>query len=280
GGLAERNVRSIIHEVSQNRELPSEVIAEIVSKTDGVPLFVEELVKTVLESGAPADAKASKSDLPPPRPKIPASLRDSLMARLDRLAAAKELAQAGAVIGREFSYKLLAAVVDISSLQLEEGLVSLTESGLINATGSSAERSYAFKHALIQDAAYETITKSRRQNFHALVARALLSTCPDMAGSQPDVLAYHYTEARMTGEALGFWLKSGKFAASRSAHKEAIAHFEKGLNLLESGSLADRERARWELVLLAAMGPSVMAIHGFGAAESQDVFQRAHGLLD
>ncbi len=281
GGLDEENARSIIHEVSRDRGLHSEIIAEIVRKADGIPLFVEELVKTVLESGARAvDAESNRLDIPLQRPVIPASLRDSLMARLDRLASAKEIAQTGAVIGREFSHRLLAAVVEIPEQQLEGGLTGLMESGIINATGSSAERGYAFKHALIQDAAYETIAKSRRQNLHALVARAILNTFSDAAESQPEVLAHHYTKARMAAEALGFRLKSGKFAASRSAHKEAIAHFQGGLDLLKTVSLAGHEHARWELLFLAAMGPSVMAIHGFGAAESQDIFQRAHELLN
>jgi DNA-binding SARP family transcriptional activator/tetratricopeptide (TPR) repeat protein len=279
--LDDKYVRSIIREASRDRHLPSEVITEIVCKADGVPLFVEELVKTVLESNATVvGAERRKPDVPLRRPMIPASLRDSLMARLDQLASAKEIAQTGAVIGREFSQRLLASVAGIPSQQLEQGLISLAESGLINAGGSSAERSYVFKHALIQDAAYETIPKSKRQNLHAAVARALLDADPDVAEIQPEVLAHHYTEARVTAEALGFWLKAGKFSAGRSAHKEAIAHFERGLGVLKGAALAGRERARWELLFLTAMGPSVMAIYGFGAIESQDVYQKAHDLLD
>jgi DNA-binding SARP family transcriptional activator/tetratricopeptide (TPR) repeat protein len=279
--LDDKYVRSIIREVSRDRHLPSEVTTEIVRKADGVPLFVEELVKTVFESGVSvAGGEPSKPDVPLWRPTIPASLRDSLMARLDQLASAKEIAQTGAVIGREFSQKLLASVAGIPNQQLEDGLISLAESGLINAGGSSTERSYAFKHALIQDAAYETIPKSRRQNLHAAVARALLDADPDVAEIQPEVLAHHYTEARVTAEALGFWLKAGKFSDGRSAHKEAIAHLERGLGVLKAVPLASQERARWELLFLTAMGPSVMAIHGFGATESQKVFQRAHDLLD
>jgi DNA-binding SARP family transcriptional activator/tetratricopeptide (TPR) repeat protein len=279
--LDDKYVRSIIREVSRDRLLPSEVATEIVRKADGVPLFVEELVKTVLESGATVvGAEPGEPDVPLRRPMIPASLRDSLMARLDQLASAKQIAQTGAVIGREFSQKLLASVAGIPTQQLEEGLVSLAESGLINAGGSSTERSYAFKHALIQDAAYETIPKSRRQNLHAAVARALLDADPDVAEIQPEVLAHHFTEARVSAEALGFWLKAGKFSDERSAHKEAIAHFERGLEVLRGVPLAGQERARWELLFLAAMGPSVMAIHGFGAIESQNVFRRAQDLLN
>jgi DNA-binding SARP family transcriptional activator len=279
--LDDKHVRSIIREVSRDRHLPSQVISEIIRKADGVPLFVEELVKAVLQSGATVlGAEPSKPDVPLRRPMIPASLRDSLMARLDQLASAKEIAQTGAVIGREFSQKLLASVAGLPSQQLAEGLVSLAKSGLINAGGSSTERSYVFKHALIQDAAYETIPRSRRQNLHAAVARALLDADPEVADVQPEVLAHHYTEARVTAEALGFWLKAGKFSAGRSAHKEAIAHFERGLGVLKGAPLAVWERARWELLFLTAMGPSVMAIYGFGAIESQNVYQKAHDLLD
>jgi DNA-binding SARP family transcriptional activator/class 3 adenylate cyclase/tetratricopeptide (TPR) repeat protein len=281
GGLDDTNVRSIIRDVSRDRHLPPDVVAEIVRKADGIPLFVEELAKTVMEVGAvAAGAGSGTSDPPLLRPMIPASLRDSLTARLDRLAFAREIAQTGAVIGREFSHRLIEKVAGIPSPQLEEGLAVLAESGLINAGGLSAERGYAFKHALVQDAAYETIAKSRRRNLHAAVAQALLNANPDVAETQPEVLAHHYSEAGMTAEALGFWLKSGKFAAGRSAHKEAIAHFDRGLDLLKHGPLAGPDRARWELLFLTAMGPPVMAIHGFGAVESQAVFQRAHDLLD
>jgi DNA-binding SARP family transcriptional activator/tetratricopeptide (TPR) repeat protein len=281
GGLDDNNVRSIIRDVTSNRYLPPEVVAEIMRKADGIPLFVEELAKTVLESGAAAaGAGSSTSDAPLRRPTIPASLRDSLTARLDRLASAREIAQTGAVIGREFSYKLIEKVAGMPGPQLEEGLAVLAASGLINAGGSSAERSYVFKHALVQDATYETIGKSRRRNLHAAVAQALLDASPDVAEIRPEVLARHYTEAGMTAEALDFWLKSGRFAAGRSAHKEAIAHFDRGLDLLRSGPLANPGRARRERLFLAAKGPSAMAVYGFGAVESQAVFQKAHDLLD
>jgi DNA-binding SARP family transcriptional activator/class 3 adenylate cyclase len=281
GGLEDENVCFIIQDVSRDRHLPPQIVAEIMRKADGIPLFVEELAKTVLESGAAAaGAISGQSDAPLRRPVIPASLRDSLMARLDRLASAREIAQTGAVIGREFSHKLLASLVAMPGPQLEEGLASLADSALINAADSSTERSYIFKHALVQDAAYETIARSRRRDLHAAVAQALLKTNPNVAEVQPEVLAHHYTEAGMTAEALVFWLKSGKFAADRSANKEAIAYFERGLDLLKRGPLAGGERSRWELLFLTAMGAPVMTVHGFGAVESQNIFQRAHNLVD
>jgi tetratricopeptide (TPR) repeat protein len=142
------------------------------------------------------------------------------------------------------------------------------------------EKSYAFKHALIQDAAYETIARSKRRNLHASVVRVLLDKFPDVAESQPEILAYHHAEANETVEALDFWLKAGKNAASRSANKEAIAHLKKGLVLLKAASIPSHERARRELLFLAVLGPAVMAIHGYGATASQDVFQRAYDLVD
>ncbi len=278
-GLNEADIRSIIHELTGERRLPSELIAQIVRKTDGIPLFVEQLTKTVLESAA-LEGVSDRASVPLWGIAIPATLRDSLMARLDRLASARDIAQAGAVIGREFSLRLLEATVEVPREQLEESLSRLTEAGLLHARESSAEKCYAFKHALIQDAAYETIARSRRQNLHAAVARAIMEKSPDVVERQPEILAHHYTEARMTAEALDFWLKAGKMAAGRSANKEAIAHLEKGLAVLKGASIESHERMRWELLFLAAVGPSVMAIHGYGAAESQNVFQSAYELID
>lgn len=280
-GLNEADIRSIIHEITTDRRLPSEIIAQIVRKTDGIPLFVEQLTKTVLESGAVgADGASDRASISLRPIAIPATLRDSLMARLDRLASAKDIAHAGAVIGREFSQALLEAVTRQPRQQLEESLIRLMESGLIQERDSIAEKSYYFKHALIQDAAYETIAKSQRQYLHAAVAQAILDKFPDVAENQPEILAYHCSEARMTTEALDFWVKAGRAAAARSANKEAIAHLENGLAFLKGASIPPPERMRWELLFLAVIGPSVMAIHGYGAEQSQNVFQRAYNLMD
>jgi DNA-binding SARP family transcriptional activator len=280
-GLGDGDIRSIIHQMADDRPLPREVITQIVRKTDGIPLFAEQLTKSVLESDAlAAGAGIDRAVVSLPPVAIPATLRDSLMARLDRLASAKEIAQTGAVIGREFSHRLLETVAQAPSQPLEDSLMKLIESGLLDVRGSSSERSYVFKHALIWDAAYETLPKKKRQNLHAAVARALLYKFPDVPESQPEVLAYHYAEANLTVEALDFWLKAASNAAKRSANKEAIAHLEKGLAVLKASSIPSHERTRWELSLLAAVGPSVMAIHGYGATESQNVFQRAYDLMD
>src|SRR5262249_23933301 len=154
---------------------------------------------------------------------------------------------------------LLEAVVEAPIPPLEDSFIKLAESGLLGARDSSSEKSYAFKHALIQDAAYETIPKSKRRDLHAAVARALLDKFPDVEESQPEILANHYAEAKLTVEALDFWLKAGKNAASRSANKEAIAHLKKGLVLLKAASIPSHERTRRELLFLVAIGPAVMA---------------------
>jgi len=280
-GLNDTDIRSIIHEMTNDRRLSREVITQIVRKTDGIPLFVEQLTKTVMEShGQARDTESDRATVSLPSVIIPATLRDSLMARLDRLTSAKEIAQTGAVIGREFSHRLLETIVQLPSEPLEDSLIRLIESGLLEVRGSSFERSYVFKHALIQDAAYETLPKRKRQNLHAAAARALLDKFPDVAESQPEVLAYHYAEANLTVDALDFWLKAGNNAARHSANKEAIAHLERGLAVLTAASIPSHERTRWEVLFLAAVGPSVMAIHGYGATESQNVFQRAYDLMD
>jgi DNA-binding SARP family transcriptional activator/tetratricopeptide (TPR) repeat protein len=292
-GLDDGDIRSIVLEMSGGRPLPPEVVAQIVHKTDGVPLFVEELTRTVLESGAVPVRRPGTAGVPPAPPSsvvregrdgmriaIPATLRDSLMARLDRLGRAKEIAQTGAVIGREFSQAVLEAVVPAPAQQLTEHLAWLTEAGLLGTRHAAAERSYVFRHALIQDAAYETIGRSRRQNLHAAVAQALLDRYSDAAESQPEILAHHYTEAGMVAEALDFWLKAGRIAAARSAHKEAIARLEKGLAVLKAASFPVCELRRRELTFLAVLGPVSMAVHGYGGTETQSVFERAFQLID
>jgi DNA-binding SARP family transcriptional activator len=280
-GLDDADIRSMVKEVSGDRLLPPEVVAQIVGKADGVPLFVEQLTKTVLELEVlPAEAEPGRTGAGVPRVVIPATLRDSLMARLDRLGPAKEIAQTGAVIGREFSFGVLEAVVPAPPPQLAESLTRLMEAGLLSARHPPAGRSYVFRHALIQDAAYETIARSRRQGLHAAVARALLDRCPDAAERQPEILAHHYTEAGMAAEALDFWLKAGRNAAGRSAHQEAIARLERGLAILKTVSIAAPERQRREQLFLAVLGPLSMAVRGYGGAETQDIFQRAYELID
>jgi tetratricopeptide (TPR) repeat protein len=220
---------------------------------------------------------------------VPATLRDSLLARLDRLGPAKEIAQIGATIGRQFSHDLLQAVAMRSPKELAEGLDRLIGSGLVRRTSSKlnasttveTEAGYAFKHALVQEAAYETLTKSERLTLHATIAHAIEESFPSEAHGRPEIKAHHYTKANMPREALVFWRKAGDLAKARSAHREAAAHLEEGLRLIETAqSLGAQDRRRLERAFLMAIGPSVMALKGFAAAESEKIFERAHQLID
>jgi hypothetical protein len=261
-----------------DKPLPAAVLEQIVARTDGVPLFVEELTKTVLESGLLTDA-GDRYELTAPLPPlaIPATLQDSLMARLDRLAPVKEVAQISAVIGREFSYELLAAIADRPEEQLHAALDELVSSELIFRRGKASEATYSFKHALVQDAAYQSLLKSKRQHLHARIAQVLEERFPENADSQPELIARHLTESLLSEEAAIWWLRAGKNAASRSAHVEAIAHFRKSLDLL-STLQETSERTRYQLTALIALGVSLQDVRGPASDEVEEVYARARRL--
>jgi len=214
--------------------LPRDTVEEIVERADGVPLFVEELTKAVLESGDHDDRVAAVlSAAPLPNLAIPATLHASLIARLDRLGSvAKEVGQIGSVIGREFVYNLIDLVAQRPA-ELRLGLDRLVEAGLLFCRGSAPQSSYLFKHALVQDAAYGTLLRGRRQELHARVAAVLERHFADLVERQPELLAHHLTAAADTERAVDQWLKAGRHAAGRSAHHEAIRHFDRGLATLE-----------------------------------------------
>ncbi len=231
------------------------MLAQIVEQTDGVPLFVEELTKAVLESGVLRERNGQLVlDRPLPALAIPTSLQASLMARLDRLAPARQIAQLGAAIGRRFSYELVSAVSGLPDEELLQALDRLVASELIFRRGTPPRAEYIFKHALVQDAAYSTMLRNRRQELHARIALEL-----DAAGdAEPEVLAHHFTEARILNKAVDYWIEAGCRAARRSANTEAITHLTRGLETL--GGLPDTpERARRELQLQLALGPAIMA---------------------
>jgi predicted ATPase len=238
------------------------VVEQIVARTDGVPLFVEELTKTVLESGLLTDA-GDRYELSGPLPPlaIPTTLHDSLMARLDRLAPVKEVAQTGAVIGREFSHELLAALSPLPEDKLGEALDQLVASELVFRRGTPPEATYSFKHALVQDAAYQSLLKSRRQILHARIAQALEDELPEVGTHQPEVLAHHLTQAELPEEAVGYWHAAAQQAAKRFAHREAIAHLTKGLDLLKNLPQTP-ERFGEEIRLQIALGISLTATKG------------------
>jgi predicted ATPase len=276
--LGRRHSTEMIAAVAGGKPLPEEVLAQIWAKTEGVPLFVEELTKTVLESGLVED-KGDRFALTGPLPPlaIPATLRDSLMARLDRLAPVKEVAQIGAVIGREFPYRLLAALSPLDEITLQDALSHLIGAELVFRRGTIPDAAYSFKHAFVQDAAYGSLLKSKRQQLHAGAAAALREHFPEVADSQPEILAHHCTEAGLTEEAIGYWKRAGQRAAERSAHAESAAHLSKGLDLLRTLP-ESAERSEHELDLLTSLGSILISTKGHGSPEVAAIYNWARDL--
>jgi len=278
--LNRRESATLLDRLTAGKPLPREVAEQIIAHTDGVPLFMEELTKTVLESALleeQADRYVLTGPLPPLA--IPTSLQASLMARLDRLASLKDVAQIGAAIGREFSYELLAAVAGRSEADLQRALDQLIVAGLIFRRGAPPRVSLQFKHALVQDAAYATLLRSRRQELHARIARVLEEAFPETVETQPELLAHHYTQAGLTGQAIDYWQRAGERALERSANQEAYRHFGQGIELIKSLSPSP-ERTRREFRLYLGLGPATRAIKGIAAPETQDTFTRARELID
>ena len=276
--LNRSNVQSMVARVTGGRPLPAEVTEQIVVKTDGNPLFVEELTKTVLEAGILVeDAEGYRLDGPLPPLAIPATLHGSLMARLDRLAPVKEIGQIGAAIGREFSYSLLRALVERDDTALKDALAQLEEAELVFRRGDPPEAIYSFKHALVQEAAYENMLKSRRQVLHLRIAETLRDRFQTTAEAQPEVVAHHFTQAGLREVAVEWWVKAGDRALDRSANNEAIAHLEKAISLAEG--LADRPAPRLlRLRLQTTYGHALLHGRGHSQPETIAAFARARQL--
>jgi DNA-binding SARP family transcriptional activator len=272
--MADADSHALVENLSPARSLPPAVVDEIIARTDGVPLFLEEMTEALLESDIAAAPSGRRPDFA-----IPATLHDLLMARLDRLGNAKATAQMAAVIGREFSRELLRAVAGPAAVRLDEDLSLLMASGLIFEEPSPSGGSFAFKHALLRDTAYQSLLKSRRQQLHGAIAALIREAFPAVEKNQPELVARHLTAAGAVMPALGYWIKAGINALTRSANREAIAHLEHGLELVPALD-APADKRRWERQLLAAMGPAVMAVEGYAAAQSQTVFERAWELID
>jgi class 3 adenylate cyclase/predicted ATPase len=276
--LPRRQAVEVIRQVTHGKALPPDVVEQIVAKTDGVPLFVEESTKMVLESGLLQEREARyelTSPLPPLA--IPATLHDSLMARLDRLATVKALAQLGATLGREFPYALLQAVSPWDEATLQRGLQQLVEAEFLYQQGLPPQATYRFKHVLIQETAYQSLLKSTRQQQHQRIAQVLEECFPSLCETQPELLAHHYTEAGLSVQAVVYWQQAGQRAIERSAHLEAIGHLTRGLEVLTT--LPDTPtRAQHELTLQTALGVPLLATKGFGAPEVERVYARAREL--
>jgi class 3 adenylate cyclase len=272
--LGRHDGASLVERVAGNAHtLPADVIAEIVDRTDGVPLFVEEMTKAVLEAGV-----ALATSLPSARFGVPATLQASLMARLDRLGAeAKSVAQVGAAIGREFSHELVAAAGVLAEGPLRGALRRLVDAGLVFQRGEPPNAQYLFKHALVQDAAYGSLVRRTRQHLHARIAAALETRFPDRAAREPEALARHFSEAQQPDRAVGYWLAAGGRALQRSANREAINHLSAGLGQLEQ-LLDTAERTKQELELQRLLGQAYFHVKGLGAAETVRAFNRAREL--
>ena len=276
--LPRRQAVEVIHQVVHGKALPPEVVEQIVARTDGVPLFVEELTKMVLESGL-LQEREERYELTGPLPPlaIPATLHDSLMARLDRLATVKALAQLGATLGREFAYDLLQAVSLWDEETVQRGLYQLVEAEFLYQQGLPPHATYAFKHALIQEAAYQSLLRSTRQRHHQHIAQVLEARFPALCATQPELLAHHYTEAGFLVQAMPYWQQAGTRAIQRSANVEAIAHVQRGLALL--AALPDTpQRTQHELDFLTTLGPALSATKGYAAPEVVQVYTRAREL--
>jgi len=275
--LSRREGAALAALVASDSHLPNDIAADIVERTDGIPLFVEELTKAVLEAGAHEDRREIVTKAPPA---VPTTLHASLVARLDHLGPrAKEIAQVAAVIGREFSYEVLAPVAQKTDDDLQSALGRLRDAGLLFCRGTPPRATFFFKHALVRDAAYGTLLRRKRQLLHARIASVLKERFPDVIDQQPELLAQHWTEAGSTKEAIAYWIKAGRLSHIRSALVEAMAQLRKGLALLPS--LVDSPmRSRQELELQSLLGLTIFFANGDAAPEAGEAFLKARACCD
>jgi len=278
GRLDRSQAEAMVLRMTEGRKLPKEVTAQILAKTDGVPLFIEELTKNVLESGLLVeDGDCYRLEQPLPPLAIPSTLQDSLMARLDRLSTVKDVAQIGAAIGREFSTALLSAVTGRDEPSLQAALDQLEDAELVFRSGAPPDLLYSFKHALVQETAYESLLKSRRQVLHQRIALTLEERFPAVAEAEPEVLAQHFSRAGLPEQASLYHEHAGDRAAARSAYAEAVAQFDaafKQAQHLPPGEQRDRR----ELAVLLKYGPAILTFKGAQHAEVEQVYQRAYDI--
>jgi class 3 adenylate cyclase len=264
--LDRRDRTDLVEQIAGWRALPDALVAQIADRTDGVPLFIEELTKSILESGVTPLG-------------IPTTLHDSLMARLDGLGSVRRVAQVGAAIGREFPYALLHVVSRLPEAELQSSLARLVASELVFQRGTPPDAVYAFKHALVQDAAHGSLLRNVRQQLHAQIAEALETHSPEIRESQPEIFAQHYAEAGLVEKSVAYWGKAGRRSAARSAMAEAVAQFHKGLDQL--ALLPDTpERQREELELRSALGAVLLSARGYAAPETGQTYARARALWE
>ena len=279
--LDRRAAAALVAQVAKNNILPDEITAEILDRTDGVPLFVEEVTKAMLEAKASRNdggRRAGVSTAPYPALAVPATLHASLMSRLDRLGfVAREIAQVGAAIGREFSYELIAAVTDHDDSALRIALDQLVDAGLVFRRGSLRDATFLFKHALVQDAAHGALLKSQRQHLHARIAQMLEERLPEHASAHPELVASHYAQAGLAEKAIEYWDKAGRLAVRRSTMAEAAAHFGKALESLATLPKGSQQRSS-ELALQLELAGTLTAVKGWASGEASEAYARAREL--
>jgi predicted ATPase/class 3 adenylate cyclase len=278
--LAPRQRAEMIVHVTGGKALPKEISNQIVDRTDGVPLFIEELTKSVVESGLVTDTGESYAVTGPAAPlAIPTTLHASLLARLDRLAPTREVAQIGAALGRSFSHELISAVAQMPQHKLDEALEQLVAAELIFRRGSPPEAEYTFKHALVQDAAYSTLLRSRRQQLHARITATLEDQFPQIVAAQPALVAQHCEGAGLIEKAVTYSLTAGGQAWARAMNMEAVALLRRGLALIQRLPENDWRQER-ALDLQIALGQALIAIWGWGAPEMGEAYARARQLAE
>lgn len=280
GRLSRTQSTTLVENLTDGKMLPDVVLEQIIEKTDGVPLFVEELTKAVLESGLLV-GRSDRYELVGSFGSvgIPSTLQDSLMARLDRLGDAKRVAQTAAVIGREFRWELLSRVMSGQAASLERSLGKLVEAGMLFRRGMAPADRYVFKHALVQDAALDSMLRRVRQAVNKRIAEVLESEYPTVAEAQPEVLAHHFTEAGEAKRAIGYWQQAGQRDAQRSAYVETVNHLSKALQLLNT--LAESvARDEQELTIQSVLGPAQMAVQGFASDAVEQTYNRARELCE
>ncbi len=278
--LSSAQSRQLVSNLAEGKALPAELVEQIIAKTDGVPLFIEELTRTILESGDLVERGDRYLYVGESvRVSIPETLRDSLMARLDRAADVKRIAQVGSVIGREFGYDLVAEIVKMSEAALSAALSRLVASQLASCRGAIPQAVYTFKHALVQDTAYESLLKSQRMTLHAMIAQALEKRWPESRDTKPELLANHYSAAGLFEAAVPYWRRAGQLAMQRFALREAITHLNSGLSLIKELPPGPK-RDLMELELRTVLGPAVVAQRGWAQGEVSRILEPAWALAE
>jgi predicted ATPase len=272
--LGRREGAALVRQLIGAATLPSDIMDEILERSDGVPLFLEEVTKVVLEASGTASARGALSAVADARLAVPATLQASLLARLDRLGpAAREVAQTGSAIGRGFPYDLLVAAAPRGQAESRAALEQLVAAGLVFQRGSPPAAAYQFKHALVQDTAYSTLLRGPRQALHGRIAAALEKRTREASDCEPEILAHHFAEAGQPERAASYWLAAGRREAGRSATIEAIAHLRRGIAALAAVAETP-ERLRLELDLQLALGPALMANEGFASRRRDSLSAR------